>query len=90
MPTRLRISAPPNDGVQAEIHLRKGRLQEMHGKAKRVRALRSGRASRITITRVGLHTSTMYACEVDPLTLSDLQPFGIGVAVGMHLERGPK
>ena len=77
------------DGVNVASHTRKARLSDMNAKARRVATLRSGRKSHVTVTRVGLHTSSMYGCEVDPLTLEDLRLLRIGVAAGLHLEGGP-
>ena len=76
-------------GVAAASHIRRKRLHAMKSKARRVAALRSGRSSRVTVTRVGLHTSSMYGCEVDPLTLDDIRQLRRGVAAGLHLNWGP-
>ena len=43
----------------------------------------------MTVTRVGLHTSSTYGCEVDPLTLDNIRQLRLGVAAGLHLDRGP-
>ena len=76
-------------GVSIASHIRKTRLGDMKCKARRVSTLRSWRSSRITITQVGLHTSSMYGCEVDPLTLDDTKQLRLGAAAGLHLDWGP-
>ena len=76
-------------GVNVASRIRKARLCEMKRTAKRVPTLRRGWASRSTVTRVGLHTSSMYGCEAGPLTLGDMRQLRLGVAAGLHLDWGP-
>ena len=76
-------------GLNVSSHVRRKRICEMRSKAKRVSALRSGRKPRVTVTRVGLHASSMYACDVDPLTMADIHQLRLGTAACLHLERGP-
>ena len=61
----------------------------MRKKAKRLRALRSVKRSRITVTRVSLHAGAMYGCDVDPLTLQQVRQLRTGVAIGLNCEWGP-
>ena len=76
-------------GVNVASHVRKARVCEMKRTAKRVSTLRSGRASRSIVTRVGLHASSTHGCEVDPLTRGDIRQLHLGVAAGLHLDWGP-
>ena len=68
-------------GSTSPVTYVKDAARATYGKAKRVATLRGGKVSRILVTRVDMHTSTMYACEVDPLTLGDIHQIRLGVAV---------
>ena len=88
-PSTPKISVFPREGSTSPAMPVKARICEMKRKAKRVSTLRSGRAARSIVTRVGLHTSSMYGCEVDPRTLGDIRQLRMGVAAGLHLGWGP-
>ena len=76
-------------GVGMRSRLRKKRIATAKARSHRVRALKSGRASKITVTRASLQAGALYACEVDPLTKSDLQAMRLCSSVALNYDWGP-